>query len=366
LEIRAKISLAIEQFKTNASVVGGLWKGLTVDAQKHTQNVDKFINKSLNNRIQASRAGNAHDMAKLSEFERAAVASNRRIAKETMRAQAGAINNSAGYDAWIKKNLVKTPAQRVERAPLQVTDVTARKNAEREYTKWWASELNKRDQMNFWNSSKVQKQLTRNDQKMWRDNLRERASAERKEAFASFAYRTKYNAIYAAGVTRRAAMNYGSQFSGASLNAGREAKAASDALHKAHLNSEAFNQSLSRTRYALYDIGSKLLGFGTAIAAGTAGLAGAVSNATSIKKDDLKIVEGIGPKIEELFNSEGIFTFAELAATSVDKMKAILDTAGPRFQIHNPATWASQAAMARDGNWDELKKWQDTLYKGKA
>jgi predicted flap endonuclease-1-like 5' DNA nuclease len=105
---------------------------------------------------------------------------------------------------------------------------------------------------------------------------------------------------------------------------------------------------------------------GAGVAAGTVGLAGAVSNATSIKKDDLKIVEGIGPKIEELFNSEGIFTFAELAATSVDKMKAILDTAGPRFQIHNPATWANQAAMARDGNWDELKKWQDILYKGKA
>jgi TP901 family phage tail tape measure protein len=268
LEIRAKISLAVEQFKANASVVGGLWKGLTVDAQKHTQNVDKFINKSLNNRIQASRAGNAHDMAKLSEFERAAVASNRRIAKETMRAQAGAINNSAGYDAWIKKNLVKTPAQRVERAPLQVTDVTARKNAEREYTKWWASELNKRDQMNFWNSAKVQKQLTRNDQKMWRDNLRERSRAEMKEAFASFTYRQKYNAIYAAGVTKRAAGQFASQFSGSSLNAGREAKLAADALHKAHLNSEEFNKSLSRTRYALYDIGSKLLGFGTAIAAG--------------------------------------------------------------------------------------------------
>jgi len=55
-----------------------------------------------------------------------------------------------------------------------------------------------------------------------------------------------------------------------------------------------------------------------------------------------------------------------LAETSVEKMKSILDAAGPRFQIHNPATWADQAALARDGKWDELKKWQDELYKGKA
>jgi predicted flap endonuclease-1-like 5' DNA nuclease len=82
-------------------------------------------------------------------------------------------------------------------------------------------------------------------------------------------------------------------------------------------------------------------------------------------KDDLKIVEGIGPKIEELFNKAGIYTFAQMADMSVSQMKEILDKAGSRFQIHDPTTWADQASMARDGKWDELKKWQDELYKGK-
>ena len=82
-------------------------------------------------------------------------------------------------------------------------------------------------------------------------------------------------------------------------------------------------------------------------------------------KDDLKIVEGIGPKIEELFNKAGIYSFAQLADTSVSRMKEILDKGGSRFQIHDPTTWADQAALARDGKWDELKKWQDELYKGK-
>jgi Phage-related minor tail protein len=265
LEIRAKISLAVEQFKTNAAVVGGIWKGMTADAQKHTQNVDKFINKNLSNRINASRAGNAHDMAKLNEFERFAIASNRRIAKETLRSQMALPDTKQAHTDWLKNNMVQGPKAQT-RIPLDVTDISARKNAEREYSKWWASELNKRDQQQFWNSSKVQKQLTRNDQKMWRDNLNQRSAAERKEAFASFAYRTKYDAIYAMGVAKRAAVNYGSQFSAGSLKGAYDAKLAADALHKAHLSSEEFNQSMGRTRYALYDIGSKLLGFGTAIA----------------------------------------------------------------------------------------------------
>ena len=104
------------------------------------------------------------------------------------------------------------------------------------------------------------------------------------------------------------------------------------------------------------------LGTTSALVGGLGIAAGAVSS----KKDDLKIVEGIGPKIEELFNNSGIYTFAHLASTSVATMKDILDKAGSRFQIHDPSTWADQAALARDGKWDELKKWQDELYKGKA
>lgn len=84
------------------------------------------------------------------------------------------------------------------------------------------------------------------------------------------------------------------------------------------------------------------------------------------KKDDLKIVEGIGPKIEELCNNAGIYTFEELAATSAERLKGILDAAGARFQMHDPTTWPVQSALARDGKWDELKKWQDELNRGQA
>lgn len=102
------------------------------------------------------------------------------------------------------------------------------------------------------------------------------------------------------------------------------------------------------------------------------GLAGAgvaaaalVEKPKTIKKDDLKIVEGIGPKIEELFNNVGIYSFDDLAVADVNRLKEILDEGGTRFQMHDPTTWPEQSALARDGKWDELKKWQEDLNKGK-
>jgi large subunit ribosomal protein L17 len=87
---------------------------------------------------------------------------------------------------------------------------------------------------------------------------------------------------------------------------------------------------------------------------------------TTIAADDLKIVEGIGPKIADLFIAKGITTFAQLANTSVEDMKAILEEAGPAYAGKDPGTWAQQSQMAADGKWDELKTWQDELNGGKA
>ena len=87
---------------------------------------------------------------------------------------------------------------------------------------------------------------------------------------------------------------------------------------------------------------------------------------TAPRVDDLKIVEGIGPKIEELLNGAGIKTFSQLADTSVAKLNEILAKAGPRYQMHKPGTWPQQTALARDGKWTELKTLQDELNKGKA
>ncbi|GAB4494593.1 MAG: hypothetical protein OHK0019_21400 [Saprospiraceae bacterium] len=83
------------------------------------------------------------------------------------------------------------------------------------------------------------------------------------------------------------------------------------------------------------------------------------------KLDDLKIIEGVGPKIETLLKEGGITTWAELAEASVDRLKEILDAAGPRYQIHDPSTWPAQAKFAAEGKWDELKEYQEMLIGGR-
>jgi large subunit ribosomal protein L20 len=82
--------------------------------------------------------------------------------------------------------------------------------------------------------------------------------------------------------------------------------------------------------------------------------------------DDLKIIEGIGPKIADLFIAAGISTFAEVAAASVETMKEILAGGGARFATHDPSSWAEQAALAAAGKMDELKALQDKLDGGRA
>jgi len=84
-----------------------------------------------------------------------------------------------------------------------------------------------------------------------------------------------------------------------------------------------------------------------------------------IKENDLKIVEGIGPKIESLFVKAGIKTWQSLSQASTEKLQSILDAGGENYAMHNPSTWAKQASMAYQGKWKELKDLQDGLLGGK-
>ena len=82
--------------------------------------------------------------------------------------------------------------------------------------------------------------------------------------------------------------------------------------------------------------------------------------------DDLKIIEGIGPKIAELLVADGISNFAELAQASQEQLKAVLEKGGSRYKMHDPSTWPQQALLASEGKMDELKALQDSLKGGKA
>jgi len=84
------------------------------------------------------------------------------------------------------------------------------------------------------------------------------------------------------------------------------------------------------------------------------------------KGDDLKIIEGIGPKIAELLAADGIDGFAALANASIEQLQAILEKGGSRYKMHDPGTWAQQADLAAKGEWETLKELQDKLKGGKT
>lgn len=87
--------------------------------------------------------------------------------------------------------------------------------------------------------------------------------------------------------------------------------------------------------------------------------------AKAAKGDDLKKVEGIGPKIAEILQEAGVNSYAALAGKSVDDLKEILENAGSRYKMFDPATWPEQAKLAADGKWDDLKELQSQLSGGR-
>ncbi len=87
--------------------------------------------------------------------------------------------------------------------------------------------------------------------------------------------------------------------------------------------------------------------------------------AISEERDDLTVVEGIGPKIQMLLNQYGIFTYRHLAEADVLRLREILSNGGPQLSMHDPGTWPSQANLASNDQWDTLKSVQGFLKGGK-
>jgi len=87
---------------------------------------------------------------------------------------------------------------------------------------------------------------------------------------------------------------------------------------------------------------------------------------TDAKPDDLKKIEGVGPKIAEVLAGAGFTTYALLAKADPEKLKEALLEAGPRYKMHDPTSWPQQAELAANGEWDKLKELQDVLDGGKA
>lgn len=83
--------------------------------------------------------------------------------------------------------------------------------------------------------------------------------------------------------------------------------------------------------------------------------------APKAKKDDLKEIEGIGPKASEALVNAGVDTFAKLAEKTAEEIKDILVEESTTLSHLVTITWPKQAKLAAAGKWDELKAWQAEL-----
>jgi predicted flap endonuclease-1-like 5' DNA nuclease len=86
----------------------------------------------------------------------------------------------------------------------------------------------------------------------------------------------------------------------------------------------------------------------------------------AVTLDDLKVVEGVGPKIEELCHGIGIRTWYDLSITEASLLRTMLADAGPRFRTHDPGSWPEQARLLASGRWQEFKALTDALDGGRA
>ncbi|CVK15501.1 hypothetical protein Ga0061079_10246 [Apibacter mensalis] len=81
-----------------------------------------------------------------------------------------------------------------------------------------------------------------------------------------------------------------------------------------------------------------------------------------IKKDDLKVIEGIGERIEFFLNESGIYTWEQLSQQSVESLKNILELyEGASYRIHTPNNWPQLAELAAKGKWNDFHALQKLI-----
>ena len=87
---------------------------------------------------------------------------------------------------------------------------------------------------------------------------------------------------------------------------------------------------------------------------------------TKVKTDNLKRIEGIGPKIASILKEAKIDTFVKLSKAKAEKISDLLVKAGGNsYNRFDPLTWPEQAKLAAEEKWEELKKLQDELKGGR-
>jgi len=81
--------------------------------------------------------------------------------------------------------------------------------------------------------------------------------------------------------------------------------------------------------------------------------------------DDLTVIEGVGPRTQEVLYQAGIRTFSALIGKSGDEVKGLLRANGYKAPV-DATSWSAQAELAAQGQWDALKDLQSRLTAGRG
>jgi predicted flap endonuclease-1-like 5' DNA nuclease len=71
--------------------------------------------------------------------------------------------------------------------------------------------------------------------------------------------------------------------------------------------------------------------------------------------DDLTVIPGISPAVEELCHGIGIRTWYDLATTEASLLRTMLVDAGPRFSTLDPSLWPEMARLLSGAEWQQFK-----------
>ena len=82
-----------------------------------------------------------------------------------------------------------------------------------------------------------------------------------------------------------------------------------------------------------------------------------VSILKSSTKNDLKVIKGIGPKLEETLNSVGFNSFEQLAKMTIKDITIVLSDAGVNAKMYDISGWKAQSKLAFKGDMEAVKNW---------
>ncbi|MEM6795430.1 MAG: helix-hairpin-helix domain-containing protein [Acidobacteriota bacterium] len=65
---------------------------------------------------------------------------------------------------------------------------------------------------------------------------------------------------------------------------------------------------------------------------------------SELEPDDLRKINGVGPKIASVLEELGFGTFERIADETPERLREALTAVDPRYRIFDPETWPAQAA----------------------